>query len=369
MKTLRTLSRIVVGLVFVFSGFVKGVDPMGTMYKIQDYFIALGFEWAIPFALALSIFLCAVEFVLGALLLCNLFPKLISWLVLLMMTGFTILTFFDATKNLVPDCGCFGDAIKLTNWQTFYKNVVLMIFVIFIFIERKQHKSFFLVKTQYLLVGFIAFAFITFEIYNYRHLPIIEFGQWRVGKTLIPTNTQPIQYFLTYKNNKTGEAQEYLSPNYPYNDSSWLTQWTFVSQRIVDPNSAQLQIAISDENGNDATYEIIKNSGFQLLFVAYDLKNMSLKNLKEIYELSNICANKNISFIALTSSSYEDVLTFKQQHNILLDFYYADDTSLEILIRSNPGLILTKNAKILAKWHYRDFPNFDQINKKYINKP
>ena len=126
MKLIANISRILVGIVFVFSGFVKGVDPLGTAYRLEDYFIAFNWTFFIPLALFFSILLCTIEFVTGIMMLLNLKMKISSWVLLLMMVFFTLLTLNDAINNPVPDCGCFGDAIKLTNWQTFYKNLVLL---------------------------------------------------------------------------------------------------------------------------------------------------------------------------------------------------------------------------------------------------
>ena len=147
MKIVRTFSRILVGLVFMFSGFVKGVDPLGTAYRMTDYMEVLKLHSLIPFALTLSILLCAAEFILGVLLVTNVKIKIVSWFTLLFMSFFTIVTFFDATKNLVKDCGCFGDAVKLTNWQTFYKNIVLMIFTLIIVFGRTKIKPWLKNKT------------------------------------------------------------------------------------------------------------------------------------------------------------------------------------------------------------------------------
>jgi len=142
MKFLRILSRYLIGAVFIFSGFVKGVDPMGTMFRIEDYFIAYGTEWAMPLAIVISILLCTAEFVIGVLLILNVKIKIVTWLLLLMMSGFTIMTFFDALYNPVPDCGCFGDVLILTNWQTFYKNIFLIIFVFIIVSSSRLSSSF-----------------------------------------------------------------------------------------------------------------------------------------------------------------------------------------------------------------------------------
>ena len=141
MKILANTFRILTAIVFLFSGFVKGVDPLGFAYKIEDYFVAYHVDWAMPLALAISVIMCTLEFTVGAMLLLNFRMKFTSWVLLLMMIYFTGLTLIDAINNPVPDCGCFGDAIKLTNWQTFYKNVVLIIFAIVIFAYRKKFRN------------------------------------------------------------------------------------------------------------------------------------------------------------------------------------------------------------------------------------
>jgi uncharacterized membrane protein YphA (DoxX/SURF4 family) len=175
MKFVRNFSRVFVGLVFIFSGFVKGVDPLGFAYKIDDYFIAYGMQWAEPLSTTLSVLLCAFEFSLGVLLVLNVKPKLIAWLTLLIMVYFTGLTFYDALYNPVPDCGCFGDAIKLTNWQTFYKNIVLILFALLVFLQRKKFKSPYSQGVGLFLLLLVPLTFIWFSAYNYRNLPMIDF--------------------------------------------------------------------------------------------------------------------------------------------------------------------------------------------------
>ena len=248
MTFLRTFSRIFLGLVFIFSGFVKGIDPLGTTYRIEDYFIAYGTEWALPFVLFLSIFLCTLEFVLGVTLVFNIKLKQISWILFLMMAFFTILTLYDAIYNPVPDCGCFGDAIKLSNWATFYKNVFLMVFVLIVFINRKKIKSPLSGFYGYSIILIATILFSWFSVYSYNHLPSIDFRGWKVGKDMEPENNAVEKVYLTYKNKKTDEVKEYLSPDYPWNDSVWMSEWEFVDQRIDDSETVKHhELKIEDE--------------------------------------------------------------------------------------------------------------------------
>jgi len=169
-KVSAIISRTLIGLLFMFSGFVKGVDPLGTMYRIEDYFIAYNMEWAMFFAFSLSILLCAVEFTTGALLFFNIKTKYNVWVAVLMMLTFSCVTFYDALYSPVPDCGCFGDAIKLSNWDTFYKNLVIDLFLVIIILYRNKYSYFLKNKQEISVIAIVLFAFISFSIYNYRNL-------------------------------------------------------------------------------------------------------------------------------------------------------------------------------------------------------
>ena len=231
MKAFKIFSRIFVGLVFIFSGIVKGVDPMGFVFQIQDYFIAFGTPWANQFALFFSISQCTLEFVIGISLVFNLWIKGTAWVLLPMMIFYTFLTFFNYVYNLVPECGCFGDAVKMTNFQTFMKNIILMVFVIPVFVNRNRYKGLFHINGNTLFLTLFAVAFTAMSIYSYRHLPLKDFMDWKVGnKVNQKTVAAPVKFYVTYKNKKTGEKKEFLTPNYPWNDSVWMSQWAFVGQ-------------------------------------------------------------------------------------------------------------------------------------------
>ena len=183
-----TAGRIILGLVFICSGFVKGVDPVGTEYRIIDYFIAFGTEWAIPLALPLSVLLNSVEFVLGVLLLFNVAMRVTSLMVMVMMAVFTVITINDAMYNPVPDCGCFGDALVISNWQTFYKNLLIDALLLIVFLSRHRIGKRIALKTGWAILFVSILGFIVFEIYNIRHLPVIDFRDWKVGNKMVNDN-------------------------------------------------------------------------------------------------------------------------------------------------------------------------------------
>ena len=362
MKLIRTILRIIVGLVFIFSGFVKGVDPLGTVYRMNDYFQVFGMPWATQFSLVLTIFLCLLEFSLGISLLFNLWIRRMAWPLLFVMIYFTVLTFFDATLNMVPDCGCFGDALKLTNLQTFLKNVVLLAFIIVIFAGRKKFRPAIPAYAEILVLGLFSVGFLWMSVYSYRHLPLIDFMAWKVGNRINQKSSEPVKFYLTFQSSKTGETKEFLSPDYPWSDSTWMAEWKFVSQRVDDPNATSgVALLAEDEEGNNVTSDIIDNPGYQFIFVAYDLDTADKEAFLRILPFCKKAAADGYSFVALTASDFPEIRRFKIANGTAFDFFKADDAVLKTMVRSNPGLILIKDGVVLDKWHYNDLPNYEDV--------
>ena len=366
MKTVRTLFRIVTGIVFIFSGFVKGIDPLGTVYRVNDYFLAFGTSWANDFALFLTIFLCVVEFTLGISLLFNLWIRKTAWVLLPMMTFFTILTFFDAFFNMVPDCGCFGDAVKLTNMETFLKNLVLMAVVIPIFIWRNRFKSVFKPAGDMILLLSIAILFTGLSMFCLWHLPVIDFRGWKVGAQVNQSVESDVDFYVTYKNRHTGETEEFLAPNYPWNDSTWLADWIFVSQRVEDTSQDDMTLLAEDVDGNNMAQNLLNIPDYHFFVIAYDLDNTNQKAFQKLESLFQKINDAGYSCVCLTSTMPDDISAFKEKSGITFDFYNSDDVVLKAMIRSNPGLILLKDGKVLEKWHYNDFPEWEEVKEKFI---
>ena len=366
-----TVSRYLLGLLFLFSGFVKGVDPLGTAYRVEDYFIAFGLDWMMPSAVFFSFVLNAAELVLGGLLVLNIKPKLTAWLVMLMMLFFTLTTLNDAFNNPVPDCGCFGDALLMSNWQTFYKNLVINVLVLIIFLNRDQLKVSYRNSTEWTL-GFALIAlFIGFQYLNYINLPMVDFRSWKVGNRLFAENPQPVKYYLTFKNNETGETKEYLSPDYPFNDAEWVEKWEFVNQRVEDPNRIPgMDLAIIDFAGQDVTNDYLKNPDYQFFVVAWDLASTNTESFKKIEQLYKQAEGNGYSFIVLTATLPEKIQYFLEKENLTFDmmFFNADDIALKTMIRSNPGLILIKNGEVIEKWHYNFIPEWKDLEEDYLDK-
>jgi uncharacterized membrane protein YphA (DoxX/SURF4 family) len=366
MKILANICRLLVAAVFIFSGFVKGVDPHGFAYRIEDYFIAFGTQWAIPFSLLLSVFMCALEFSIGAALLFNFRLKYVAWPLLLMMVFFFFLTLNDAINNPVPDCGCFGDAIKLTNWQTFYKNVILIVPVLIIFFYRKKYKSIFVPRIDNWALALIFLGFASFSVYQYLHLPWIDFLGWKKGSDMVPDNPGLAKTYLLYRNKASGEQKEYLSPNYPWNDSVWMSQWEFVSQRSDETGVIKgHNLKIFDAQGNDFTETFINNPNYQFLVCSYGLEDASRKGFLKIDRLFGKISQDGVSMVVLTGSLEDEIKYFKEGLHPELEFFNADDTELKMMIRANPGIILLKDGVVINKWNWRDLPDYEELRVKY----
>ena len=349
------INRILIGALFIFSSFTKGVDPLGTKYKMLDYLAAYGMEWMNDAALVLAVVMILAEFIVGICLLTNVLPRLATLGATLLMLFFTATTFFDAMYDLVPDCGCFGTAIKMSNWQTFFKNLVIDAVLIPIVVNNKSLKSKWLTLLgQWILAIIFIGLFVGFEIYNIRHLPVIDFMDWKVGKDMSPQGYDAGKIFVTYENNETGETQEFESPNYPWNDSVWMSQWTFVSQRSEGGSNA-LGFAILDAEGEDVTH-ILFDSENLYVFVAPYLEEMTEKDFENCTKMTEVAYNQGFDYIWLTAVSPDYVEKLNDKYLIFNDVYYGDELELKTMVRSNPGLMLIDNGVIKNKWSKIDFP-------------
>ena len=365
-KTLLTISRIFIGVIFIYSGFVKSIDPLGFTYKLTDYFIAFGTEWATPLSFFLSVTLSLTEFVIGVALLLNLKAKQAILGALLFMLFFTPLTFILAINNPVHDCGCFGDALILTNWQTFGKNIIILIPVVYVFIVRKKIVSNLHCIEQWAGVG-IATIFIGFlSAYSYYHLPIIDFRPYKVGtyipeKMTIPENAPVDEWESTFIYKKDGVKKEFKINNLP--DSTWV----FVdSKNILVKNGYTPPIhdfIITTAEGDDITDLLLASKNYTFLLISYKLDGYSYKNQQKIDKLIQFCIDRGYNFYGITSSSNSDIDSYLESTQNDFDFYGADEITLKTIIRSNPGLVLIKSGAIINKWHNNDIPCTSELEE------
>ncbi|HVA99138.1 MAG TPA: BT_3928 family protein, partial [Bacteroidia bacterium] len=268
----------------------------------------------------------------------------------------------------VTECGCFGDAIPMTAWQSFAKNIVLSTMILILFFQKKHIRPM-LVKTgENVAVVIFALFSLGFPLYTYNYLPVLDFRPYKVGTNIIEsTKGTPdvLKYFYTLKNKKTGETKEFDA--WPKN---WDTEWDYIGNhtKIVKKGiqAAILDFSISNVDGKDITDSILANPNYNFLLIEYDLAKSNLGTQNKINELANSCDKNHIKFAALTGSDNDQIKNFRHQENTMYPFYVTDGTDLKTMIRSNPGLILMKNGVIIAKWHFHSIPTFNKFNEKYL---
>ena len=348
-----TVCRLLVGALFIFSSFTKGVDPLGTKYKMLDYLAVYGMTWLNDFALILAMLMILAEFIVGICLITKVFPRLAVLGTTLLMMFFTATTLFDALYDLVPDCGCFGTAIKMSNWQTFYKNLVIDAVLIPLIINNKKLENKMTGGTQFIIGCLYALVFLGFEVYNYRHLPVVDFMNWKVGKQLNVETSGDADIYLIYRNKATGETQEFLSPNYPWNDSVWMSEWEFVDQR-TEGGSNFLGFSALDESGNDVTESILTTEKL-LMFTSHDLADVTEKQWAKVKEVTETDEKQGYIVIWVVANEPEFVEQLREQYDFLYEVYYADELEIKPIVRSNPGLVWLDNGLVKNKWSVVDF--------------
>jgi hypothetical protein len=360
MKGIRIFCRWFTGLVFVFSGFVKAIDPWGYTYKIQDYFSAFHVGFLNNLALIIAVAFSTMELLIGFNLLFSIRMKFTAWLLMLLMSYFTVLTFILAIFNPVSDCGCFGDAIILTNWQTFWKNIILMIPTIIIFLQRNQFKTSYSGALEWSLAGIFTLAGVFLSAYCFRNLPLMDFRPYAIGtyipdKMIIPEGMPLNEYETVLVYQKNGVLKEFNIDNYPWQDTTW--KWVETKQKLIKKGYVPPihDFVISSVYGKDLTENILSDTSYSFLIIAHDLKKTNQKSYKKINKLAEQGLKKGYCFYLITSSTNEEITTFKNKNNPPYEIYTADGITLKTIIRANPGIVLIRKGTILGKWHYRNF--------------
>jgi uncharacterized membrane protein YphA (DoxX/SURF4 family) len=444
---LSRISRILVGSLFIVSGLIKANDPVGFSYKLNDYFAPGVFNmgWLDPVALELSVLICVAEIVLGVAILFGARMKLASWSLLILMIFFTFLTGYTAIANwffdnyessttqffegvfgfvarqdisYMKDCGCFGDAIKLNPWESFLKDVVLLIFTVFIFLKRKVTKPeglqtdlinlgvsmvliaafalgmvswafpiWFALVTFIVLLGIkqfikqdskdwimaIASTIIAtwFSVYCIQHLPVKDFRPYKIGNNIgelkeCPPDAPQDIYNDTWFYEVNGVVGEYTTEQAP---------WAIEGTKFVDRETELIfkgceppihDFVLESEDGMDYTEDILAEE-YMLLVIGYDITNADedvQPKLNALYDASN---NDGGPYMyAMVSNVSSEIETFRHKHQNMFEYLTGDATMLKTIIRSNPGLVLLNKGTVIGKWHYNDIPTYDEIKSEYL---
>ena len=369
MKILLFISRLIAGLVFIFSGVVKAIDPLGSNYKFQDYFIAFNMDFLLTLSLPLAIILCSAEFVAGFSVLFNIRQKAGIWILMLLMLIFTPLTFILALTNPVTDCGCFGDLIHLTNWQTFIKNIILLVPVVFLFTNRNKVRSKHGIIREWTIVSAIIIIFVAFILYNLRHLPIIDLLPYKTGtyipdKMKIPEGMTSDKYETTFIYEKNGQQKEFSLENYPADD----TTWRFVDQRSMLVSKGYTppihDFVLTTLNNEDITQNVLTSRGYIFLMICNKLGEAGKEKLDSGFGLGSRLLSSGTGFYVLTASGAEEIKNYGSS----LTFCSVDEITLKTMVRSNPGYMLLKEGTIIGKWSWANVPSVEELGKVYLNK-
>lgn len=366
MIVLVNISRLVLGVTFVFSGYVKAIDPIGTQYKIQDHLVALGLSDVVPdfITLGMSVLLAAIEFTLGLLMLFAIRRHLVSKLMTVLMVIMTLITIWIAIANPVKDCGCFGDAIHLTNTQTLLKNIVLLGCAVIVARWPLLMYRFLSRSTQWIAINYTILYILLTSLYCLYHLPVFDFRPYHIGANIkkgmeIPPGAEQPEFHTTFLMEKNGVRKEFTLDNYP--DSTW---------QFIDSKTEQIKegyvppihdFSIELADGDDITDSILSRKGYTFLLISPHLSQADDSNFGGIDQLYEYAQDQKIPFYCLTASTEKEIQRWEDITGAEYPFCITDETTLKTIIRSNPGLLLIKDGTIIRKWSHNDIPTSDVL--------
>jgi uncharacterized membrane protein YphA (DoxX/SURF4 family) len=358
MKYLVGVSRIFVGVLFLISGLIKLNDPIGFSFKLKDYFApdVLNLEVLVPYALLIAIFVVIYEVLLGVMIILGYARTFTVWSLLLMIVFFTFLTFYSAYFNKVTDCGCFGDALKLTPWQSFYKDVVLLVFILILFFGRKHITPFFTsnVRSLTVFVAFVGCLGITY--YVLQHLPIIDFRPYKVGANIqenmsIPPYAPKPIYEYRWKFNVNGTEKIVVTQgDFPKQEGTFVSVETTEIQAGYEPPIHDFAI---ERDGTDYTDEFLSMENL-IIVVAYNISSSEKEGFTALKKTADRAVEAGYTVIGLSASSAEVTEEVVRAHNLPFQFYFTDETALKTIVRSNPGILKLNKGTVVQKLHWND---------------
>lgn len=356
--------RILVGLLFIFSGAVKAIDPLGTVYKITDYLGAMHLDAlaAMPAVTMVAAFvLFTAELLAGACLLVNSNFKLGLWLTTAFMAVMTPLTVWIAIANPVSDCGCFGDAIVLSNTATLVKNIVIDLFIVALWVlYRSYDRPLRITGQTWAVTVVVSLVVVLFAVWTLFHLPLIDFRPYHVGadireQMLQPEGTHPDIYDVKFIYSRNGVEKEFALQDVPAGDSSWV----FVDQKTELVEAGVLppihDFIIENEDGDDLTDEILDDPGRTYMVVMWNLgrTDTSRRILRNIARLYKHARAEGARFVVLTAADDIQLNRFRELHKLDYDFCFVDPIQLKTMVRANPGVVVLRAGKVEAKCNAR----------------
>lgn len=367
LKPTLNILRLLLGALFVFSGFVKCVDPIGGAIKIEDYFMAWGMDVPFSVDIALSLLQNIIEFTVGYMLIFNVFMPAATFIALIFMCFFTPLTLYIVIANPVSDCGCFGEAVKLSNGATFVKNIIFLIVAIIVFVFRSRFVNrLSLWRNVAIFTIGILVAFMI-SVIGISNEPLIDFRPYAVGTDIrasmqIPENAPLTEYKTTFILERNGERREFDENNYPYNDSTWIfidTKTEIISEGYVP---AITDFTFTDRNGEILTDEILDSTEPIYLIISPQLEYIEEQQVMRIAEIQNFMYEQNIRMYVATASSGAAQSQFENVAQMGFDFLSADETMLKTIMRCNGGLLCIQNGVVIAKYHIDHLPHLSALS-------
>ena len=366
MKYLVNISRMFVGLLFIFSGLIKINDPVGFSFKLEEYFgpTVFNIDFLLPYVLPLAIFIVILEVLLGVFLLIGLKKEFTIYSLFAMIVFFTFLTWYSAYFNKVTDCGCFGDAIKLTPWESFTKDVILLVLIVIIMIGLKFIKPLFNNKLLYIFPSIALIFCLAIVNQVLSHLPLIDFRPYKVGANIIdnmviPEDSKKAIFRYDWLFDIDGVKKVIsTSGNFPDVDGSFIS----VDTELIEEGYEPPILDFSMESGDVDYTDILMKEQKLLIFVFYNISKMNSDatvGLKETFELAK---ENDYKIIGLTASGEIDVDSFEIENDINIDFYFCDETALKTIVRSNPAAIKLHEGTIIEKTHWNDFQALNLTN-------
>lgn len=360
------LFRIVLGLTFILSGFVKAIDPLGTQYKIEDYLGVLSLGGMLPdfVTLGTSVAISAIEFTLGVLLLFAISRRVISKVTLVFMTIMTLITAWLYIANPISDCGCFGDAIHLTNGETLLKNVIMLVMTAVVVYKPRDMIRTLSNGNSTIVINYSVLFILLYAAYSLYMLPQFDFRPYHIGANIeegmkIPEGAPQTEFETTFMMKKDGQTKEFTLENYP--DSTWEfvdSKTIMVKEGFVPPIH---DFSILSLNGDDLTEDILQQKGYTFLLIAPYLEKADDSNFGPIDQIYEYAEEYGYKFYCLTASGKQAIAHWQDMTGAEYPFYNTDAVTLKTIIRSNPGMLLLKDGTVIQKWSHNELPNDSEL--------
>lgn len=377
MHLLITISRIIVGILFIFSGLIKANDPLGLSYKMQEFFEVWGMHWMNDFTLALSLIMIAFEIVAGVAVLVGWKMRLFSWLLLLLIIFFTFLTGYALFSGEIRECGCFGDCIPLTADQSFLKDLVLLALIGLIFLNRNKIKPALNTRNCILILFFSTVFSVAFMWHVLVHLPIMDCLPYKVNNNIpekmqIPAGAIPDSTVISFVYNKNGKEVEFTASEFPEDFDDSIYKFVKRYDKVVRQGNAVPAIkdfSLTTFYGNDTTQALLQQDREQLYIFLKD--DYAAGNwTEELEAIMKIAGQKNIDGFLVTSLPMETLRENPPQAFTLLTPLQCDVVAIKTAARTNPMLMRVKGGTIIEKWSYADFDRaFVKISQQPGNPP